>query len=365
MTNNKERVRTTFDYMLYEDLGLQLDAGMEPEMDQAIRRKLLDTKIYQSQDLFLPKEQHAIEIFLRSGCKEVTSSLPTIGGNWNRNTVKFVQRQGLGGHRRSRLLKDVVNGGSQRQPRCQVLKNSMGWEGPFDYSRLVPGIVQTIDDTYLKKVRHLDYAKAHQYAVRRGRGTPSRHRSGSPYSHNRRNSERTVSRQSSSVSNSLNDPRSLPVLPPMNSADYRIIMNGLNALGGTPRRSKTTSKTRSKTRSKTTSKTTSNARIHSGIHHLPLPSGSVRLDPDNLRSLGSIGSIFNTSLRTNELRRVEQIVAPSQTSKRRNNASSTVSQAESRGVRNSVQSNKMRQLLTKNTASSSRLKKPRQSNKKK
>jgi hypothetical protein len=164
----------------------------EQQRDRAekIREEIYKRSIRPEWSEFTTKEQHAIEIFLRSECKDLTSSIPNLKG-------KFTDQSGLGGvhfkPRRDFDEKRKQKGGSKlpyiikqvvehpnRITRCQDLKNSVKWTTPFDYSTLVAN-ANAVSNEDPKKSRRRAWQREYTYKKRRQQGVPIKNPSGSPY----------------------------------------------------------------------------------------------------------------------------------------------------------------------------------------
>lgn len=179
--------RTTFDYVMHnaED---RLGLGLTQAQKEGLREHVIRTSIFKRQinsspnPVFPPKERHAIEIFLRSGCVDVTSNLPTLVGSFEEGDAGFALRNGVGGYKQKRMYAQVVEH-PERNARCQVLKNQVGWTAPFNYSSLVPAINVNDKNTFRriqKAVREREYS----WKRRREAGKVVRSPSGSPYASN-------------------------------------------------------------------------------------------------------------------------------------------------------------------------------------
>ena len=185
--------RQTLDFMTHNsDDTLQFKLSEEQKEDRAraerIRAEIFKRQIRSEWSEFSNREQHAIEIFLRSDCKNLTSGLPNIIGKWSAG-VTFNprrdaagpdgQKKPLGGSKLKRVYDQVVTH-PERVQRCQELKNAVGWTEPFNYSTLVANanaIAKKEPRVSKKKSREREYA----WRKRRQQGKPVKNPSGSPY----------------------------------------------------------------------------------------------------------------------------------------------------------------------------------------
>lgn len=185
--------RQTLDFMTHNsDDTLKFKLSEEQKEDRAraerIRAEIFKRQIRSEWSEFSNREQHAIEIFLRSDCKNLTSGLPNIIGKWSAG-VTFNprrdaagpdgQKKPLGGSKLKRVYDQVVTH-PERVQRCQELKNAVGWTEPFNYSTLVANanaIAKKEPRVSKKKSREREYA----WRKRRQQGKPVKNPSGSPY----------------------------------------------------------------------------------------------------------------------------------------------------------------------------------------
>ena len=183
-----------------DKLGLRLtQAQKEGLREHKIRMEIFKRQINSSENpIFQPKERHAIEIFLRSGCVDVTSNLPTLVGSFEEGNAGFaVRTPGFskkastlkknptyevdrpGGYKQKRIYAQVVNH-PERNTRCQALKNRIGWTAPFNYSSLVPGI-NVNDEKGMRAIQKAVREREYTWRKRREAGIRVRSPSGSPY----------------------------------------------------------------------------------------------------------------------------------------------------------------------------------------
>lgn len=180
------RHRQTLNFMIHnrgDTLKLKLSDEQKVRAEK-IRAEIFKRTLRPTEwSHFSNREQHAIEIFLRSDCKDLTSGLPNIAGLWARGNVHFKPRRDANGkpHGGSMLKRvyDQVVQHPERIQRCQQLKHSVHWTSPFNYSTLVANAnaIATKDPTASRKA----YQRKYTYEKRRQQGKPIKNPSGSPY----------------------------------------------------------------------------------------------------------------------------------------------------------------------------------------
>lgn len=184
-----EHTITDFHTLLQLDNVPHPETAKEKQTHYRVMKELFD-RSYNTNRGFSKKERHAIEIFFRSGCKQISSQLPNIQGHWEPvDRVMHPDRRGAGSppwfvpkpegqiyyHHRpglDKLKRYLSHSDDYRARVCNVLKTNFQWQ-KLPYERNYRNILHRLEEQNAHSDRKNRKMSEHYRREKRRRGIKS------------------------------------------------------------------------------------------------------------------------------------------------------------------------------------------------